>query len=147
MGSRGAAVSVILWVLDCSAVSAFLLAEKPGADAVEPILTKAAAGEARILMPALFWFEVLNFLVNAERKGRLSSEQAAILRDETRHLPLETEWETGPVERRRIHELALLHRISAYDAAYLEIAERQGSKLKSLDRDLLALKPKYPWIE
>ena len=138
---------MILWVLDCSAVSAFLLAEKPGAEEVEPILTKAAAGEARILMPALFWFEALNVLVVAERKGRLSPEQAAVLRDETRHLPLATEWETGPVERRRIHELAQQHRISAYDAAYLELAERQGAKLKSLDRDLLALKRRYSWIE
>jgi hypothetical protein len=32
-------------------------------------------------------------------------------------------------------------------AALLELADRQGARLKTLDPDLLALRRRYPWIE
>jgi predicted nucleic acid-binding protein len=134
------------WVLDCSAAAAFLLNEAEGAS-VDPLVHAAGSGEVRLLVPALFWCELLNVLLVAERRGRLSRSQALALRRESDRLPLGTEPPPGSLERGRVHDLALTHGLTAYDAAYLELAERQGARLKTFDPDLLALRPRYPWIE
>jgi predicted nucleic acid-binding protein len=134
------------WVIDCSAVAAFLLNEPEGGR-IDPFIEGAASGDIELLAPALFWSELLNVLMMAERRGRISREQAVGLRNATDHLPVTTEPDLGALARRRIHEFGLAHNLTAYDAAYLELAERRGARLKTLDPDLLALRPHYPWIE
>ena len=134
------------WVVDCSVIAAFLLDESEGV-AFDPLIEAAGAGRVELVVPSLFWFELLNVFVVAERRGRVTPEQAAKLRNESDHLPVKTEPDIGVSVRRRIHELASAHSLTAYDAAYLELADRLGARLKTLDPDLLRLQPDYPWIE
>ena len=43
-------------------------------------------------------------------------------------------------------ETSLRHGLSAYDAAYLCLAENLGAPLYTQDSDLLVLSPTYAWI-
>lgn len=134
------------WVLDCSAAAAFLLSEAEGA-AVDPLIRRAASEDVALLVPALFWFELVNVLLVAERRGRITPAQALQLRRESDRLPVTTDLPPGREERSRLHDLALSHKLTAYDAAYLELAERRAARLKTLGPDLLGLRAEYPWIE
>jgi len=133
------------WVLDCSAAAAFLLNETEGA-ALDALILAAADGDAAIHVPALFWFELLNVVVMAERRGRISGDYAAELRRHADSLPVTTAEHPGQLVRRRIHDLARRHGLTAYDASYLELADRLEARLRTFDPHLLRLRPEYAWI-
>jgi predicted nucleic acid-binding protein len=87
------------------------------------------------IVPALWWFEVRNILVVNERRGRVSE---SVTRAFLRHLAsLPVRVDSAPDED-EVLRLARAHRLSVYDAAYLELALRQGCPLASLDRELVA---------
>jgi predicted nucleic acid-binding protein len=84
-------------------------------------------------VPYLWWFEVRNILVVNERRRRIAeSETAAFLLNLSRlRIRVDRVPDEGAVLR-----LARTHRLSVYDAAYLELAQREGSPLATLDADL-----------
>ena len=85
------------------------------------------------VVPCLWWFEVRNILVVNERRGRISeSETAAFLLNLSR---LRVRPDRLP-EADAVLRLARTHRLSVYDAAYLELAQREGLPLATLDTDL-----------
>lgn len=85
------------------------------------------------VVPCLWWFEVRNILVVNERRRRITeSDTAAFLLDLSRlRLRIDQLPEGDAVLR-----LARTHRLSVYDAAYLELAQREGLPLATLDADL-----------
>ncbi|MDE3166314.1 MAG: type II toxin-antitoxin system VapC family toxin [Acidobacteriota bacterium] len=90
------------------------------------------------LVPDLWPFEVANVLAGAERRRRISAGQVADFLEELRALPIH-------VERREAiwicHDLTLLcrrHPLTAYDAAYLSLAQREQAPLATLDEQLRA---------
>ena len=85
------------------------------------------------VVPCLWWFEVRNILVVNERRGRISeSDTAAFLLNLSR---LRVRLDRLP-EADAVVRLARTHRLSVYDAAYLELAQREGLPLAALDADL-----------
>lgn len=112
-----------------SACWAFRDEDHPVADAALERLRSDSA-----VAPGLWWYEVRNILVVNERRKRLgASEVAAFLRDIGRlGISLDHAPEEGEVLR-----LARAHRLSAYDASYLELAQRHGIALATLDADLI----------
>ena len=85
------------------------------------------------VVPCLWWFEVRNILVVNERRRRIAeSETAAFLLSRSR---LRIRIDRTPDES-AILRLARTHRLSVYDAAYLELAQREGLPLATLDADL-----------
>ena len=48
--------------------------------------------------------------------------------------------------RSAILETALRHRLSAYDACYLALADARGVGLVTADSDLVALRKVFPWV-
>jgi predicted nucleic acid-binding protein len=86
-----------------------------------------------VLVPGIWWFEVRNTLVVNERRGRLSEADTAIfLRGLSR---LGVTIDRTP-EESAVLALARTHRLSFYDASYLELAQREGLPLVTLDHDL-----------
>ena len=85
------------------------------------------------VVPCLWWFEVRNTLVVNERRRRIAeSETAAFLLNLSRlRIRVDRIPDEGAVLR-----LARTHRLSVYDAAYLELAQREGLPLATLDTDL-----------
>jgi predicted nucleic acid-binding protein len=88
---------------------------------------------AQVLVPSLWGLEVANGLLSAERRKRISQADSTAALEVLARLPIETDAQTG---RRAGHDtlaLARQHRLSVYDAAYLELATREGAALASLD--------------
>ena len=85
------------------------------------------------VVPCLWWFEVRNTLVVNERRRRIAeSDTAAFLVSLSRlRIRVDRAPDEGSVLR-----LARTHRLSVYDAAYLELAQREGLPLATLDGDL-----------
>ena len=100
----------------------------------------AAASGARERMrreaavaPALWWFEVRNALVQGERRGRFTELRTArFLRNISR---LAITIDRTPSEP-GVLPLARRHRLTVYDAAYLELALREALPLATLDETL-----------
>ena len=86
--------------------------------------------------PALWPLEVLNVLVLAERRKRLSAVQRHELAGFLRELPITLNQETAAQAWGMTARLAEQHRLTLYDAAYLELARRLGLPLATLDQQL-----------
>lgn len=86
--------------------------------------------------PALWAFEVTNALLDAERRGRINAAQQAEFLERLRLLPITIEHRPASWLGQQILPLARAHRLTAYDAAYLELAIRDGLPLATLDGDL-----------
>lgn len=84
-------------------------------------------------VPAHWWMEVRNLLLMAERKGRIDSSRSERALALFARLPMEMD--DAPDEP-LLMDVARRHQLTAYDAAYLELALRTGSPLATLDRPL-----------
>ena len=118
------------FVLDASVAVAWAYADQhPSALEAQ----KRIAGE-HAFVPSLWWFEVRIVLIIHERRGRLSElETAGALRDLSL-LPMVVDH--APDEQ-IVLALARRHRLTVYDAAYLELAQREHVPLATLDTALL----------
>jgi predicted nucleic acid-binding protein len=86
------------------------------------------------LAPSLWWFEVRNTLIVNERRGRLTEADVTVfLRGLAR---LGVSIDRTPDEA-AVLTLARRHRLTVYDASYLELAQREGVLLATLDTDLV----------
>ena|ERR1700681_2805009 len=96
-------------------------------------LVRMRLRDEEALVPALWWFEVRNVLIVNERRGRLSE------RDTVRALHdlslLGVTIDRSPDDG-AVMAIARRHRLTVYDAAYLELARREGMPLATLDAAL-----------
>ena len=83
--------------------------------------------------PTLWPFEVTNALVDAERRRRIHAAQQAEFLERLRLLPIHVEHRPAAWLGQQILPLARAYRLTAYDAAYLELAIREGLPLATLD--------------
>lgn len=86
-------------------------------------------------MPSLFWFEIRNILAISECCGRVPAGGALIGMERVRRLPLD---DAGIGGDGSVLLLAANHLLSAYDAAYLALANNRNVPLATLDRKLAA---------
>jgi predicted nucleic acid-binding protein len=116
-------------VVDASVALAWVMNEDhPGIDSIS-----ARIERDELIAPALWWFEVRNGLVVNERRRRLDEPLATgFLRDISR---LAVTLDGSPDER-EVMALARRHRLTVYDAAYLELALREELPLATLDAAL-----------
>jgi predicted nucleic acid-binding protein len=118
-------------VLDCSiALSWFFPDEKTAF--TEAALDLVALEECWV--PAVWRLEFPNALLVAERRRRLTRDERLQVLDEALQLRLRVD--ATVAELRAISDLAERHALSTYDAAYLELAARQGATLVTLDKEL-----------
>lgn len=123
------------FVLDSSVALAWVLPDEssPAADAVIERLAVEAA-----VVPALWPFEIANVLVVAQRRGRLTAKHAAAALGHLRALPIEIDAAAPDDRLPAILSLAERLDLTAYDAAYLELAQRLDAPLATLDERLRA---------
>jgi predicted nucleic acid-binding protein len=123
------------FVLDCSMTMAWVFPDEAteATDALRESLISDSA-----VVPALWPIEVANVLLVATRRGRIAEGDWGRLRRALAALPIDVD----PTSAERVLEavlpLASEHRISAYDAMYLELSLRLGLPLATLDRRLSA---------
>jgi predicted nucleic acid-binding protein len=92
--------------------------------------------EIPLHVPALWWFECTNALVVAGRRGRLTEEEAGRLGNLLSALPLNTAASPTGDHFISLQRFAGKHGLSAYDAAYLDLADRLKLGLATLDNRL-----------
>jgi predicted nucleic acid-binding protein len=85
------------------------------------------------LVPSVWWFEIRNILVVNERRRRITESDTASFLRYLSHLALRID---RIPDETAILRLARTHRLSVYDASYLELAQREGISLATLDIDL-----------
>lgn len=96
-------------------------------------LTRIRTDEA--VVSSLWWFEVRNILIVNERRQRITElDTISFLRDIAR-LPIRTD---RVPDEAGVHRLARTYRLSVYDAAYLELAQRERLPLATLDSALVS---------
>jgi len=93
--------------------------------------------ETGAFAPSLWPLEALNGLLTAERRKRVDSRDRHRLAGMLRALPVTLDIETADQAWTTTVRLAERHRLSVYDAAYLELAQRRRLPLASLDADLI----------
>ena len=88
------------------------------------------------IAPALWAFEVASVLSIAERRGRMNASAQTVFLERLRLLPVAIEHRPATWLAQQILPLVRTYHLSAYDAAYLELAIREGLPLATLDDDL-----------
>jgi len=118
-------------VIDASVVAAWHFPDERSA-AGDSIMARLESDCARL--PALWWFEIRNVLLIGERRGRTAPEHTERFFNFLRGLPIEI----APFPQElAVLSLARRHKLSFYDATYLELAQREGIGLATLDRALI----------
>ena len=122
------------FVLDASTTLSWCFEDEraPGSEAA----LDALGSGAEALAPALWTYDVLNVLAVARRRKRLTQAQSATFWNELRKLPIEVDSGPGDDAAVEIMALAEQYGLSAYDAAYLELALRESLPLATLNADL-----------
>ena len=122
-------------VLDSSATLAWIYADET-TPALREVFARVADHGA--VVPALWRLEVANSLTIAARRGRVDTEfrQAALA--DLALLEIATDPHTDSAAWTETLHLADRYRLTVYDAAYLELAQRRALPLATLDRELQA---------
>jgi len=129
-------------IIDASVLLSAFFPDEAQAQA-QAVLRDHVAGRVRLKAPALLAYEVSNAVWQAERRGRISGTQADEILRAAAGLEIELlalDWgESLPLARRFGR--------SAYDAAYLTLAERSGEPLITGDERLYnAVHPALDWV-
>ena len=117
-------------VLDASISLAWLLDDEtaPEADAARQSLATYSA-----YVPRIWYLEMRNALLVAERRGRLSRRMADERLEALAELPIRIDQDPN---FRVAMDLARKHGITFYDSLYLELALRVAAALATLDNAL-----------
>jgi predicted nucleic acid-binding protein len=84
-----------------------------------------------------FWpHEILNALLVGQKRKRISKELVRSFLEDLATLPIMLEPLPAEIVFSRIQRLSREHGLTAYDAAYLDLALDKGLPLASLDEDL-----------
>ncbi|MPZ55649.1 MAG: PIN domain-containing protein [Rhizobiales bacterium] len=119
------------FVLDASVTASWFFPDEDHPDAAEAwrlIKTDDA------LVPPHWWFEVRNTMLIGERRGRNTEQRTTAALDRLSRMRIQ--FAPQPDET-SVFGLARRHRLTFYDAAYLDLAQRQSVALATLDDDLV----------
>jgi predicted nucleic acid-binding protein len=119
-------------VVDASVMACWYFPDERNSTA-EAVLADLTSRDDVVLVPGIWWFEVGNFLVVGERRARTTSDNASSFVALLRKLPIKI---APHPDYEAVLDLARRHRLSFYDAAYLELAQREGISLATLDQAL-----------
>jgi predicted nucleic acid-binding protein len=121
-------------VVDASAIVAFVLEEIADPEAS---WARRLANEGGIA-PAHFSAEIANALIVAVRRRRIDEQYRKQRIIDVAKLPIEIEPSLDWDSLERVSGLAQRHRLSVYDAIYLDLARRSGLPLATYDDALAA---------
>jgi predicted nucleic acid-binding protein len=116
------------FVLDASIAACWVYPDEQ--DARADAAYERLFAKDRALAPLHWWFELRNVLLIGERRKRAPEQRTADFLKRISHLPIELA-ELPPAPP--VFLLARKHRLSFYDAAYLELAQRESIPLATLD--------------
>jgi predicted nucleic acid-binding protein len=92
------------------------------------------SGGAEAIAPRLWAYEIRNCILMGVRRRRITMAHAEAFLEDLKSLPIRL---TDPLSSSHVFALADRHGLTVYDAAYLNIAIREGIPLVSLDKALI----------
>jgi predicted nucleic acid-binding protein len=101
----------------------------------DALLDRLRTGD-KALVPPLWVYEVTNTVLHLKHRNRITAEEMLRFLDDLRALPIEVDSEGMERVFDRVLTLADRHRLTVYDASYLELALRTGHPLATQDGDL-----------
>ena len=122
------------FVLDASIVLAWCFADENSAMA-QHVGGMFKRGDTAVA-PAFWPHEVLNALLMGEKRKRISKELVRSFLEDLATLPIVLEQFPARVVFERIQHLSREHRLTSYDAAYLDLALENELPLATLDDEL-----------
>jgi predicted nucleic acid-binding protein len=111
-------------------------AAEMAAELVLDVSLRLQGGRAHV--PALWLWETANVLVQAERRGRISPAAIRTYLGLLEGLPISIDQPSTASIWHDTLALARSHRLTSYDAAYLELSLRRGLPLATRDKALQA---------
>lgn len=133
-------------VIDASVALKWRLRDEEATSQADALLDDYLAGELELLTPTLFDYEITNALKVAVTKGRLTEYEAvAALTDlQAFNIKLYNFREIQALT----FQLAYQHQRSAYDSAYLALAQLKGLWFYTGDKRLFnAVNQKLNWVQ
>lgn len=124
------------FVLDNSVAMRWLLASTKSGDQsyAEDVLKSLIASDA--LVPSLWHLEATNVLLEAEKSHKIDPGETEGFIAQLESLPIHVDPLTSHQSFSRTLSLSRIYKLSSYDAAYLELAIREGLPLATLDKKL-----------
>lgn len=121
------------FVVDASVSAAWFLPDEATARTEAAL---QATATHNVWVPALWLLEVGNLLLSAQRRKRITADKRRELAAAASALHIRVDREAVTISS--LDELASRHGLTAYDAAYLELALRRGLPLATQDAALAA---------
>ena len=116
------------FVVDASVSAAWFLPDEANANTEAALMATATVD---VWVPALWLPEIGNLLLRAHRRKRITADKRRELAAAAGALRVKVDRE--PVSITALDEIAARHGLSAFDAAYLELALRRGLPLATQD--------------
>jgi len=123
------------FVLDASVVLTWCFPDE-NADLAQHVARRFKQGDTA-LAPSFWPHEVLNALLAGEKRKRISKEMIRSFLDDLAVLPVTLEQIPAGIVFDRIQFLSRKHGLTAYDAAYLDLAVESRLELATLDEALM----------
>jgi len=121
------------FVVDCSVAMAWLFNDE-ATPKTAALLNRLATETA--LVPGWWFIEITNVLAMAERKGRITPAQSDAFVADLGKLGIERDDEAPDRAFTFLLTLCRRHRLTSYEAIYLDLAVRHNLPLATLDEDL-----------
>ncbi|MDP2821291.1 MAG: type II toxin-antitoxin system VapC family toxin [Sulfuritalea sp.] len=124
------------FVLDNSVAMCWLLNHGRPADVAYALKVLDALKQTAATVPGLWALEAANVVAKAETRGLVTEARTQVFVATLMRLNIATDKATASHALSDTLNLARRYKLSAYDAAYLELALREGLPLATLDADL-----------
>jgi predicted nucleic acid-binding protein len=124
------------FVLDNSVTMRWLMPNTKPADSVYAINALEALTTGQATVPSLWALEAANVIAKLETKGLVTEARSLAFLALLARLNIVDDKSTAAHALGETLNLARRYKLSAYDAAYLELAMRNGLPLATLDADL-----------
>lgn len=133
-------------VVDSSVLLKAYLPDEEGHQEAKNLMRDYSQGTVALYAPSLITYEIINACLIASRMARLQKEKARELMSEI--LGVELVKEDIDALKERIFDLAAKYGRSAYDGAYVAVAESKRFPFLTADKKLYnALKHHFPFIK
>ncbi len=106
------------------------------------IQDKKISGEINIIVPDLFFIEILNAFIT---KSDFSVEDVATIREVLFKMDLEIKYPDNSLLS-EASEIALEHGLTIYDSLYIAVAKSCNAVFYTEDKKILSCRQKYPFI-
>ena len=123
------------FVLDCSTTIAWHFEQEA---TVITRRVKELISSQSAVVPPLWYLEVINTLARAERAGRTRRDEVDEFLCDLEALDIQADNDPPQTTFTQVLPLYREHGLTAYDAAYLEVALRRKLPLATLDNELRA---------